>query len=82
MAAASPPSPTRLSGMLVARVPAGFGDQIRAAARAEGLRPGALIRGAIAERIERAARASGERSGVVAFDGERFERSSADQGRV
>ena len=47
---------TRLTDMVTVRAPSGFGDQIRAAARAEGIRPGSLIRTAIAERIERAGR--------------------------
>ena len=50
----SDPSRNILTDVLSARVPPGFSDQIRAAARAEGVKPGALIRTAIAERIERA----------------------------
>lgn len=45
---------SRLTDLVTVRAPSGFGDQIRAAARAEGLRPGALIREAISERIDRA----------------------------
>ena len=44
----------RLKEILSTRVPMGFGDQIREAARVVGVRPGTLIRTAIAERIERA----------------------------
>ena len=54
MGAEAASSPYRLEAVLSTRVPAGFGDQIRAAARAEGVRPGALIRDAVSERIARA----------------------------
>ena len=48
------PASTRLTTTVTVKAPPGLGDQIRAAARAEGVRPGELIRTAIAERIERA----------------------------
>ena len=72
-AGAKPTSP-RLTDMVTVRAPSGFGDQIRAAARAEGVRPGALIRRAVSERIKRVGGASPmtekERASVVARGGE------------
>ena len=57
MDAGAKPSSTRLTDMVTVRAPAGFGDQVRQAARAEGVRPGALIRQAISERLKRVERA-------------------------
>lgn len=75
-----------LTDVLSARVPPGFRDQVREAARAEGVRPGDLIRDAISERIERAGGAQpmtdAERETVVSFGGEGLartvERAAAD----
>ena len=67
-----------LTDVLSARVPPGFGDQVRQAARAEGVRPGTLIREALSERISRVE--SGvrmspeERQTVVDLGGEHDER--------
>jgi hypothetical protein len=68
------PTSPRLTDMVTVRAPAGFGDQVRQAARAEGVRPGALIRSAISERIERVGgespMTSDQRAEVVAFGSE------------
>lgn len=90
MDAGDTPASSQLTEMLTARVPAGFGDQIREAARAEGLRPGALIRAAIAQRIERVGGASpmtdDQRKAIAFFAGddaasavERIERAETDE---
>ena len=68
----------RLTDMVTVRAPAGLGDQIRAAARAEGLRPGALIREAVSERIARAGvtvMTPDDRATVVAVGGEGLARN-------
>lgn len=69
----------QMPDVISARVPPGFGDQVREAARAEGVGPGALIRDALAQRIERTGGAQpmtdAERETVVSFGGEGLART-------
>lgn len=60
----------QMPDVISARVPTGFGDQVREAARAEGLSTGALIRAAISECIERVGGASpmtDDQTNAIAF---------------
>lgn len=55
MPAATDQTKDVLTEVLSARVAPGFCDQVRAAARAEGVRPGAIIREAVQSRLQRSA---------------------------
>ena len=76
-ACAASSSSSRLEAVLSTRVRVGFGDDIRRAARAEGVRPGAFVRRAIEQELGRAGArpmTPEERQTVVDLGGEHGER--------